>query len=134
MSDAQHSQDLDQGASIGPLPSPAPDAAPGPISRASTPRSAHPRSLPGASGWALPLSESASKYVDLVARPKAKQTRSASASGVGEPLEGLSDPGLVNTKLPSAARPTVRGPKVEAARAAARLEKEERTRGENGEN
>ena len=68
-------------------------------SNATTPRSAHPRSLPGASGWPLPLSETASKYVDLAVRPKVKQTRSASASGAGEPLEGQSDPGLVRTKL-----------------------------------
>jgi len=77
-------------------PSPPADAA----SNATTPKSAHPRSLPSVSGWALPLSESAFKYVDLTARPKVKQTRSASASGAGEPLEGQSDPGLTRTKLP----------------------------------
>jgi len=132
MSDAQYSQDLDQGASIGPLPSRAPSQQPpGPISAAASPKSAHPRSLPGASAWSLPLSDSAAKYVDIAARPKHKQTRSASASGTGEPLAGQADPGLVNTRLPSAARPMARGSKVEAARAAARLEKEERARGEN---
>jgi len=108
-------------------PSPPPEAA----SAAGTPRSVHPRSLPGASGWALPLSESASKYVDLAVRPKAKQTRSASASGVGKPLEGLSDPGLVRTKLPSVARPTSKGAKLEAARAAVAQEKREEARGKN---
>ena len=86
-------------------PAPAPparaSAEAGAASAATTPTSAHPRSLPGTSGWPLPLSETASKYVDLVARPKTKQTRSASASGAGEPLEGQSDPGLTRTKLPT---------------------------------
>jgi len=58
MSDAQYSQDLDQGASVGP-PSPAPPQqapprAPNPESNITTPRSAHPRSLPGTASWALP--------------------------------------------------------------------------------
>jgi len=135
MSDAQYSQGLDQGASIGPLPSPAPPAAPGPISAASTPKSARPRSLPGASSWALPLSDSASKYVDIAARPKAKQTRGASTSGAGEPLEGQSDPGLVRSRhpAPSTSRPTARGTKVETAAALRKKEREEKekTRGEN---
>ena len=142
MSDAQYSQALDQGTSIGPLPSPAPsqpaplgapnDEAQGAKSTITTPRSAHPRSLPGAAGWALPLSESASKYVDLAARPKVKQTRSASASGAGKPLEGQSDPGLVRTKLPapSTSRPTSKGTKLEAATALKKKRKEE-NRGEN---
>jgi len=133
--DALCPQDLDRGASQSPPPPPAPPQAPpgarNPESNITTPTSARPRSLPGASSWALPLSESATKYVDMAARPKTKQTRSASASGVGEPLAGLSDPGLVNTKLPSVTRPTARGSKVEAARAAARLEREEAARGEN---
>ena len=77
-------------------------------SATTTPRSAHPRSLPGAPGWALPLSESASKYVNLAARPKVKQTRSASASGAGKPLEGQSDPGML--------RPTPRAVKAAAAK------------------
>jgi len=129
--DTQYPQDLDRGASIGPQPSPAPQQPPpGPISAAGTPVSAHPRSLPGASGWALPLSESASKYVDLAARPKTKQTRSASASGVGEPLEGLSDPGLVYTKLPapSTSKLTSKGTKKEIAAALRRAEREEKER------
>ena len=77
-------------------------------SAAMTPRSTHPCSLPGASGWALPLSESASKYVDLAARLKPKQTWSASASGASEPLEGQSDPGMI--------RPTLRATKAAALR------------------
>jgi len=72
---------------------PLPESAAG--SEAATPKSAHPRSLPGASGWALPMSESTSKYVDLAARPR--QTRSTSASGAGKPLEGQSDPGMLRT-------------------------------------
>jgi len=134
LSDAQYSQNLDQGASIGPMPSPAPSqrappGAPNPRSNITTPTSARPRSLPGAASWALPLSESTSKYVGVTARPRAKQTRSASASGVGEPLEGQSDPGLVVTKLP-APRPTSRGTKTEALAALRKKEKEEK-RGEN---
>jgi len=39
-------------------------------SAAASPKSARPRSLPGASAWALPMSESTSKYVALTARPK----------------------------------------------------------------
>jgi len=132
MSDAQHSQDLDQGASVGPLPSRAPSQQPpGPISAAASPKSANPRSLPGASSWALPLSDSASKYVDIAARPKVKQTRGASASGAGEPLEGLSDPGLVRSRHPAPyTRPTAKGTKAEAAAALRREEKEE-NRGKN---
>jgi len=34
----------------------------------------------------------ATKYIDLAVRPKKKQTRSALASGTGEPLEGLYKP------------------------------------------
>ena len=139
MCDAQYSQDLDQGASIGPQPTPAPltdpPQAPNAGSNITTPRSAHPRSLPGAAAWALPLSESAAKYKDLAARPKPKQTRSASASGTGEPLEGLSDPGLVHTRLPTpgTAKLTSKGTKKEAAAALRRAEREEkeRARGEN---
>ena len=90
--------------SLAPSPAPAPPArAPADseaASEATTPKSAHPCSLPGASRWPLPLSETASKYVDLAVRPKTKQTRSASTSGAGKPLEGQSDPGLVRTKLP----------------------------------
>jgi len=100
-------------------PSPPTDAA----SNVTTPKSAHPRSLPGTPGWALPLSESAHKYVDLAARPKIKQTRSASASGAGKPLEGQSDPGMT--------RPTPKGVKATAAKTAAALKRKEKTRGEN---
>jgi len=103
-------------------------------SLASPPRSAHPRSLPGAAGWALPMSESTSKYVDLAVRPKIKQTRSASASGAGEPLEGQADPGLVHTKLPApgTSRPTPKGVKKEAAATLRKKEREEKeARGEN---
>ena len=104
MSDAQYSQNLDQGASTGPLPSPAPSqqaplGAPGAESAATTPKSAHPHSLPSASGWPLPMSESTSKYVDLAARPK--RARSASSPGAGEPPEGRSDPGTA--RVPRAA-------------------------------
>ena len=56
-----------------------------------TPKLAHPCSLPGAAGWALPVSSSAAKYIDLAARTK-KQTRSVSASRTGTPLEGLWQP------------------------------------------
>jgi len=52
-------------------------------SAAMTPKSAHPCSLP--------VSSSAAKYIDLAKRTK-RQTRSASASGSGTPLEGLLQP------------------------------------------
>ena len=107
MSDAQYSGDLDQGTSVGPQPTAAPPPPPTQShleqaaatslpegiagSEALTPKSAHPCSLPSTAGWALPVSSSTAKYVDLAKRPKAKQTRSASASGTGEPLEGLLD-------------------------------------------
>ena len=129
MEDAQHHLDLDRGASIGPLPSPAPSQQPppGPISATGTPVSVHPRSLPGASGWALPLSESTSKYIDMAARPSSKRTRSASATGAGEPLEGQSDPGLIRSShpTPGTTRPTAKGAKKEAAVALRKKEKEE---------
>jgi len=70
-------------------PSPPVEAA----SATATPKSACPRSLPGASRWALPMSESTSKYVDLTARPKPKRAQSTSASKPGEPQGGRSDPG-----------------------------------------
>jgi len=130
--DAQRPQDLDQGANISPLPSPAPPpqvplGARNPESNITTPTSARPRSLPGAASWALPLSASSAKYIDMPARPRVTQTRSASASGAGEPLEGLSDPGLVRTKLPvpSTPKPTSKGTKKEAAAALRKREREE---------
>ena len=60
-------------------------------SATTTPKSAHPCSLPGVPGWALPVSSSTAKYIDLAARTK-KQTRNASASGTRTPLEGLWQP------------------------------------------
>jgi len=69
-------------------PNPLPEAVA--ESNAMTPKSAHPCSLPSASGWALPVSETMSKYAGLTAVPK--QTQSASASGASKPLEGQSDP------------------------------------------
>ena len=89
-------------ASLASSPAPAPPAR-APVeteaaSAATTLKSAHPCSLPGASGWALPMSASTSKYVDLAARPSTRQTRSASASSAGDPLEGQSDPGLLRVK------------------------------------
>ena len=59
-------------------------------SAATTLKSAHPRSLPGTSGWALPMSSSTAKYADMTAGPKRAQ--SASASKASRPPEGLSDP------------------------------------------
>jgi len=47
-------------------------------SAATTLKSARPHSLPGASGWALPMSESTSKYINMTVRPK--QARSATAA------------------------------------------------------
>jgi len=52
-------------------------------SATTTPKSAHPCSLP--------VSSSTAKYIDLAARTK-KQTRNASASGTRTPLEGLWQP------------------------------------------
>ena len=60
-------------------------------SATTTPKSAHPCSLLGGAGWALPVSSSTAKYIDLAARTK-KQTRSTSASRTRTPLEGLWQP------------------------------------------
>jgi len=131
MATTRDTQDPDQGANIALPPSPtpqqAPAARPNAGSNITTPTSARPRSLPGAAAWALPLSESAAKYRDLAARPRATQTRSASASRAGEPLEGQSDPGLVRTRhpAPNVTRPTAKGAKKEAAAELRRRERDE---------